>query len=102
MTRAIPKARQPEIQPPGFGPDEEERAFWESHKPGDYLPTTRPVGVQVSRRLRERVHEHKEPHPAHGAFPRPGHQGGCRGAGVPYQTLMRMWIFERLRREKVG
>jgi predicted DNA binding CopG/RHH family protein len=22
--------------------------------------------------------------------------------GVPYQTLMRMWIFERLRREKLG
>ncbi|MBI4608419.1 MAG: hypothetical protein HY726_05360, partial [Candidatus Rokubacteria bacterium] len=26
----------------------------------------------------------------------------ARELGVPYQTLMRMWIVERLRREKAG
>jgi len=26
----------------------------------------------------------------------------ARERGVPYQTLMRMWIVERLRRERVG
>jgi len=29
-------------------------------------------------------------------------KGVAEERGVPYQTLMRMWIFERLRREKVG
>ena len=55
MTTTVVKHRQPQIQPPSFCSDEEERAFWESHKPGDYLPTTRPAKVQVSRRIRERV-----------------------------------------------
>jgi hypothetical protein len=57
MTRPAAKRRQLEIRPPAFYFDEEERTFWERHNPGDYLPSTRPVKVQVSRRIRERVRE---------------------------------------------
>jgi predicted DNA binding CopG/RHH family protein len=97
------RARQTKIQPPPFRSDEEERAFWETHKPGDYLASTRPIKVQVSRRIRERVRERKQnlivcmkPFRAQEI------KALAEERGLPYQTLMRMWIFERLRREKVG
>jgi hypothetical protein len=48
------------MQLPAFRSDEEERAFWESHSPGDSLATTRPAQVQISRRIRERVRERKQ------------------------------------------
>ena len=67
------------------------------------MPTTRPVGVQVSRRLRERVRE-REQNPTLRMEPSRVQEikAVAEERGVPYQTLKRMWIFERLRREKVG
>jgi predicted DNA binding CopG/RHH family protein len=88
---------------PAFRTDEEERAFWETHRPGDYLDSLAPERVQVSRRFRERVKERKknltlrmEPSRVREI------KAVARGMGVPYQTLMRMWIVERLRRERAG
>lgn len=88
---------------PTFRTDEEERAFWETHKPGDYTGGMLPTRVQVSRRLRERVKERKknltlrmEPSRVQEI------KAVARELGVPYQTLMRMWIVERLRRERAG
>ncbi len=88
---------------PAFRTDEEERAFWETHRPGDYVGTLSPERVRVARRIRERVRERKknltlrmEPSRVREI------KAVARELGVPYQTLMRMWIVERLRREKVG
>ena len=103
MTTPVAKRRQPKIQPSPFRSDEEERAFWESHKPGDYLATTRPEKVRVSRRLRERVRERKQNLTLRMEPSRVQEiKALAEERGLPYQTLMRMWIFERLRREKVG
>ena len=103
MSRTIARLRLCGPDPPPFRNDHEERAFWEAHTPGDYLPTTRPAKVRVSRRLRERVRERKqnltlrmEPSRVQKI------KAVAEERGVPYQTLMRMWIFERLRREKLG
>ena len=99
----MPKAATRKLQAPAFRTDEDERAFWESHKPGDYLPTTRPVQVQVSRRLRERVRERKQNLTLRMEPSRVQEiKALAEERGLPYQTLMRMWSFERLRREKVG
>ena len=94
-------SRRPRL--PAFRTDEEERAFWETHRPGDYVGTLSPERVRVSRRIRERVRERKknltlrmEPSRVREI------KAVARELGVPYQTLMRMWIVERLRREKVG
>ena len=99
----MPKAVARKLQLPVSCTDEEKRALWERHNPGDYLASTRPAQVQISRRLRERVREHKqnltlrvEPSRVHEI------KAVAEERGVPYQTLMRMWIFERLRRKKVG
>jgi predicted DNA binding CopG/RHH family protein len=99
----MPKAVARRQQLPAFRTDAEERAFWESHKPGDYLPTTRPAQVQISRRIRERVRERKQNLTLRMEPSRVQEiKAVAEERGVPYQTLMRMWIFERLRREKVG
>jgi predicted DNA binding CopG/RHH family protein len=88
---------------PVFRTDEEERAFWETRRPGDYVSTMTPARVQVSARVRERVKERKknltlrmEPSRVREI------KAVAHELGVPYQTLMRMWIVERLRRERAS
>jgi predicted DNA binding CopG/RHH family protein len=88
---------------PAFRTDEEERAFWETHRPGDYVDAMAAERVQVARRFGERVRERKknltlrmEPSRVREI------KAVAREIGVPYQTLMRMWIVERLRRERAG
>ena len=99
MARSL--SRQPQL--PAFRTDDEERAFWQTHRPGDYVDGMAPERVQVSRRLRDRVRERKknltlrmEPSRVQQI------KAVARELGVPYQTLIRMWIVERLRRELVG
>ena len=53
MTRAKTRKRAPRL--PAFRSDAEERKFWETHVPGNYVAQMRPVRVQVSKRLSERV-----------------------------------------------
>ena len=40
---------------PAFRDDAEERKFWETHDPGEYVEQTRPGRVQVSKPFSERV-----------------------------------------------
>jgi predicted DNA binding CopG/RHH family protein len=99
----MPKTVTRRLQLPAFRTDEEERAFWETHNPGDYVASTQPAQVQVSRRIRERVRERKQNLTLRMEPSRVQEiKAVAEERGVPYQTLMRMWIFERLRREKVG
>ena len=53
----MPKARTTKSgQPlPAFRDDAEERKFWETHEPGDYVGRTRPARVHVSSKVSERV-----------------------------------------------
>lgn len=88
---------------PAFRTDEEERAFWETHRPGDNVNAMPADRVQVTRRFRERVRERKknltlrmEPSRVREI------KAVAREMGVPYQTLMRMWIVDRLRQERAG
>ena len=46
-------------QLPAFRADAEEREFWETHRPSDYLTQMRPVSVDVSRDFRARVKARK-------------------------------------------
>ena len=97
------KAVTRRVHLPAFRTDEEERAFWESHNPGDYMASTRPAQVQISRRIGERVRERKQNLTLRMEPSRVKEiKAVAEERGVPYQTLMRMWIFERLRREKAG
>ncbi len=63
----------------------------------------RPEKVQVSRRLWERVKERKQNLTLRIELSRVREiKAVAQERGVPYQTLMRMWIVERFRREKAG
>ena len=88
---------------PAFRTDEEERKFWEKASPGEYVHQTRATKVRVSPALRAQVREKKlnltlrmEPSRVRAL------KAAAHYHGIPYQTLMRMWIVERLRKEVVG
>ena len=44
---------------PAFRDDAEERKFWETHSPAEYLAQMPPIRVEVSREFRERVKARK-------------------------------------------
>ncbi len=88
---------------PAFRTDEDERAFWETSRPGDFVASMVPEKVQVSRRIKERVKERKQNLTLRMEPSRVKEiKAIAQEMGIPYQTLMRMWIVERLRRTKVG
>lgn len=88
---------------PAFRTDDEERTFWETHRPGDYIGQMRRVPVRVSPKLREQVRERKQNLTLRMEPSRVRElKVVADNLGVPYQTLMRMWIIERLRRERAG
>jgi len=81
---------------PKFADDQEEARFWESHDSTEYLEETEPVDVQfvdarppktqISLRIdAETVQRLKIV---------------AKEKGVGYQTLMRMWVMERLQTEE--
>ena len=47
------KAKKSGRRLPTFRDDAEERKFWETHEPGEYIQQTRPARVQVSKRFVE-------------------------------------------------
>ena len=51
-------------QLPAFRNDAEERKFWETHSPSEYLARMRPIRVDVSRDFLERVKARKRRGPA--------------------------------------
>jgi hypothetical protein len=52
---AKPRTKEPTRRLPTFRSVEEERKFWETHSPADYFAQMRPIRVQVSKRLSDRV-----------------------------------------------
>ena len=55
---ARPKATSP-ARLPAFRTDADERKFWETHDPSEYLAHMRPIRVEVSRDFRARVKTRK-------------------------------------------
>ncbi len=81
---------------PKFSSEQEESDFWDTHDFTDYLDETEPVDIrfidgrpgktQISLRLEpETITKLKEL---------------ATRKGVGYQTLIRMWVMERLAQEK--
>ena len=99
-TRKTAKKR---LRLPAFRTDEQERRFWQTHDPGDYLDQMRPAQVTVSRPFQQRVKERKQNLTLRMEPSRVRElKAVADERGIPYQTLMRMWIVERLRQEQAG
>ncbi len=99
----MPREKTLKKKLPAFRTDDEERKFWEKASPGEYVHQTRATKVRVSPALREQVKEKKlnltlrmEPSRVRAL------KAAAHYHGIPYQTLMRMWIVERLRKEPVA
>jgi predicted DNA binding CopG/RHH family protein len=80
---------------PQFASEQEESEFWDTHDSTDYMDDTEPVDVrfidarpaktQISLRLEaETIARLKEV---------------AKHKGIGYQTLIRMWVMERLQQE---
>ena len=82
---------------PKFATDQEEARFWETHDSTEFLDDTEPVEVafvdarprkkQISLRLDARVIDVLK--------------AIARRKGIGYQTLIRLWVMERLAQEQV-
>jgi predicted DNA binding CopG/RHH family protein len=80
---------------PEFASEQEESAFWDSHDSTDFLADTEPVDIkfvdargpkkQISLRLDQGVIDNLKVIAA--------------AKGVGYQTMIRMWVMERLTEE---
>lgn len=101
--RRMRRARTGQPRLPAFRRDEEERAFWERHRLGDYVRDLQPARVLVSDRFRSRVKERKK-NVTFRLEPSRVRQikKVARALGIGYQTLMRMWILDGLRRRQAG
>lgn len=89
---------------PHFKSEEEEAEFWATHSVVDYLEETEPehleLDPELQRKIRERVARKKrvtlrlDPEQIQAA------KAIAKEKGLPYQTLVRMWIVEGIKREK--
>lgn len=89
----------PEI--PRFESEDDEAEFWDTHSTVDYLEDSEPLSVEVSpdlkaavqARAKQRVTLRLERSQISAA------KAIARKKGLPYQTLIRMWIHEAIQRE---
>ena len=82
---------------PKFATDQEEATFWDTHDSTGFLDDTKPVEVtfvdarppkkQISLRLDAKVIEVLK--------------AVAQRKGIGYQTLIRLWVMERLAQERV-
>lgn len=93
--------RMPEI--PGFRSEEEEAEFWSTHSTADYLDDTEPAELEVDPELRAKVEARakvKKPVTLRlDAEQIASAKAIAREKGIPYQTLIRMWVVEGIKRE---
>ncbi len=89
MRKAL-KPRQPV-----FASDDEEAAYWEAHSTAPHWDEMEPVEVEVAApRPRTKLISMRLNEEYLAAIKRV-----AREKGIPYQTLMRLWLVERLRQE---
>ena len=83
---------------PEFKSEQEESEFWDSHELTDYLDETAPVDVQfVDARPRKTLISLRMPPEVIAQLKDLAH-----ARGIGYQTLIRMWVMERLTMEGAG
>jgi hypothetical protein len=80
---------------PEFRNREEEAEFWDTHDFTDYLDESWPVRLQRTKNLSKGLTVRLEPHDREqlGSL--------ARERGIGPSTLVRMWIKERLRQERI-
>jgi len=89
---------------PAFGSDREAADYWAKHDSAIYAKDLPAVAVKASPALRRRV-KARAKKPVTFRLEEGQIAAAKRAAermSIPYQTLLRMWIAERLAKERVG
>ncbi len=89
---------------PAFRSDREAADYWAKHDSASYAKDLPAVAVKASRALRRRVAARAKK-PITLRLEEDQIAAAKRAAermSIPYQTLLRMWIAERLAKERVG
>ena len=89
---------------PAFGSDREAADYWAKHDSASYAKDLPAVAVKASPALRRRV-KARTKKPVTFRLEEGQIAAAKRAAerlSIPYQTLLRMWIAERLAKERVG
>lgn len=80
---------------PRFKDEKEEAEFWDKHDSTEYLEDTEPVDVVfVDARPKKQISLRMEPSVIEEL------KAIARTKGIGYQTLIRMWVMERLAQER--
>jgi predicted DNA binding CopG/RHH family protein len=80
---------------PEFASLEEEAAFWDTHSTADYEDEFKPVRVRVAKRLSTGVTIRFDPETLRRL------RAIAQEQGIGPTTLIRMWVLERLKQNKV-
>jgi predicted DNA binding CopG/RHH family protein len=84
-------------QLPKFASDQEETEFWDTHDSTEFLDDTQPVDVTFvdGRPAKKQISLRLDPEAIDKL------KAIAQRKGVGYQTLIRMWVMERLAQEQV-
>ena len=89
---------------PEFKTEEEEARFWDEHDSIEFIEEFEPVEIKVSPELEEKIMNRRELKKPITLRLEPKQIDTVKKIaimkGLPYQTLIRMWITERIKTEK--
>ena len=85
--------------------DEKETAeFWDTHDATDYLDDTEPASIELDSRLREKIRSRSGAKKPVTLRLEEDQVAAAKAIAaeksIPYQTLIRMWVAEAIRRER--
>lgn len=88
---------------PEFRSEEEEARFWDEHDSTEFIENFEPVDISVSPELEEKILKERELKKPVTLRLAPYQIDAVKKIaikkGLPYQTLIRMWIKERIKTE---
>jgi predicted DNA binding CopG/RHH family protein len=88
---------------PEFRTEEEEARFWDEHDTTEFIDDFEPVEIELSPELRDEIISKRELKKSVTLRLEPSQIKAVKKIaakkGLPYQTLIRLWIAEKIRNE---
>jgi len=90
---------------PKFKTEEEEARFWDEHDTTDFIGDFEPTEIELDQELKEKILNKSEPKKPITIRLETNQIEAVKkiaiSKGLPYQTLIRMWINEAIRKERI-
>jgi len=89
---------------PEFKSEEEEALFWDEHDTTEFIEEFEPAEVEIAPELKDKILSKRELKKAVTLRLEPSQIEAIKKIaakkGLPYQTLIRMWLTEKIAKEK--